>query len=204
MKTLFLLASVMIVLFLAAPNKVEAQKRKATKSKPAYDQKAANDKNFAKAISAYLLVLEGSGKFCIGSQRYPHQSPIPSRGADTDLADVGLLEVTGRAQVTFYTTDIFDLTPKGREVFTQGKGFCFGKPEVIRIVNFTEPGSMGPQRSRVTYLFRLRDIPSWVSDSNGQILEALRDRIPMRNAQFQDTQTLVLTGKGWMHQSLAP
>lgn len=31
MKTLFVLASVMVVLFLAAPNKVEAQKRKAAK-----------------------------------------------------------------------------------------------------------------------------------------------------------------------------
>ncbi|MEK6283996.1 MAG: hypothetical protein AABN95_26905 [Acidobacteriota bacterium] len=36
MKTLFVLASVMVVLFLAAPNRIEAQKRKATRPKQAY------------------------------------------------------------------------------------------------------------------------------------------------------------------------
>jgi hypothetical protein len=36
MKTLFVLASVMAVLFLAAPNKIEAQRRKSIKSKEAY------------------------------------------------------------------------------------------------------------------------------------------------------------------------
>jgi hypothetical protein len=36
MKTLFLLASAMVVLFLTAPNKIEAQRRKATKPKQAY------------------------------------------------------------------------------------------------------------------------------------------------------------------------
>jgi len=41
MKTLFIVASVMAVLFLAVPNKVEAQKRNATKTTEAHSQKAA-------------------------------------------------------------------------------------------------------------------------------------------------------------------
>lgn len=175
------------------------------------DPKAANDKNFAKAISAYLqVVVEDSGKFCIGNVEYPYQETLPGRSSNTDLADIGLLEVTGTGRARgFYTTEIFDLTPKGREVFTPGKGFCYGKPELIRIVNFTEPGSEGPHvMSRVTYLFRLKDVPSWASESNGQIVEALRKEalrrsIPMPDQQFQDTQTFVLTSKGWMHKSLA-
>jgi hypothetical protein len=167
--------------------------------------KAANDKNFAKAISAYLLLEKGSGKFCMGEVKYPHQESLPGQWTDADLAHVGLLEVTGRSKVNFMTTtDVFDLTPKGREVFTPGKGFCYGKPELIRIVNFTEPSSGGPYvMSRVTYLFRLKDVPSWVSESNGQIVEAFRERIPTPNHQFQGTQTFVLTSNGWVHQSLA-
>lgn len=42
MKTLSVLASMMVVLFLAVPTKVEAQKRKATKTTEAYGQKATN------------------------------------------------------------------------------------------------------------------------------------------------------------------
>lgn len=157
--------------------------------------KAANDTNFATAVSAYLLSLESSGKFCFGSKEYPHQVVVPTDLYNA-LVKTGLLEITGAGERVnlILTADIYDLTPKGREAFTQGRGFCYGKPELIRIVSFTEPGSKGPYvMSRVTYSYRLRDVPSWT--------EAFGD-LKAKFPQIEDTQTFVLTGNGWVHESL--
>jgi hypothetical protein len=162
------------------------------------DPKAASNKNFAKAASAHLLVVERSGAFYIGSKAYP-----ASEKDDTNakaLAQIGFLKITGHESFSMATWDIYDLTSKGREFFAPGRGFCFGKPELISITNFTEPGSTGPYvMSRVTYSYRVIDAPSWVSDWNSQNAE----KIPTPNAQFQDTQTFVLTANGWVHESLA-
>lgn len=163
------------------------------------DPKAVNDKNFAKAVSAYLLLMETNGKFCAGEFSYPYHETLPGRWINAELADVGLVEVTGRAVYNSSTTDIFDLTSKGRAVFTPGKGFCYGKPDLTRIVNFTEPGLGGSSvTSQVHYLFRLKDVPSWVTEANGQI-----GQVPMPDVQYEDTQRFVLTGNGWVHESLA-
>jgi len=167
--------------------------------------KAASNENFTKAVSAYLMHQEESGAYCIGAKVDHFQEEAPGAGpGETNGAFVKMgflnIERQYRTRMGFFTMTVYDLTPKGRESFTQGRGFCLGKPELIRVINFTDPGPTGSV-SNVMYSYRLSDVPSWATGSDGQ---AFRSRIPGANGEVQRTDTFVLTGNGWVHHSLAP
>lgn len=154
----------------------------------------ANDKNFAKAISAYLLVLD---HYCVGRKNYPGIQI--DNVVDTALIEAGLVHEIGKGKYAYFDTTILDVTPMGTKFFTPGRGFCLGDPELIRIENFTEPVSTdGYLASRVTFLWKLRNVPSWANES--KVIQ--KSRSP--NAQYRYTETFVSTNKGWVHKSLAP
>ena len=166
--------------------------------------KAANNENFGTAISAYLIHQEEIGAYCVGP-KVDHFQVEEATGPDLPiqgLLKVGFLQITSQqpTMMGFWKLTVYDLTPKGRESFIQGRGYCLGKPALTQVINFTDPGPTGTV-SRVTYLYRLNDVPSWASGLVGQ---EFRYSVPAAYGEVQNTDTLVLTGNGWVHESLAP
>lgn len=166
--------------------------------------KAANKENFGKAISAYLVSQEQKGEYCIGSKvdHYQVQETSGPDNATRALLKIGFLKITSQVptMMGFWNLTDYDLTQKGRDSFTPGKGFCLGKPALVQVINFTDPGPTG-STSRVTYSYQLRDVPSWASGPDGQ---AFQSSVAAAFGEVQSTDTLVLTGNGWVHESLAP
>jgi hypothetical protein len=164
--------------------------------------KDANNENFSKAISAYLAHQEESGGYCIGSKiDHFEVEDFKLDQATRALMKIGFLEITGhRTGAGFFTITGYEFTSKGRESFTPGKGFCFGKPQLGQIVNFTDPGPAGT-KSRVIYSYQLTSVPAWANGPDGQAFHSI---MPAAYGLVQSTDTLVLTGNGWVHESFAP
>lgn len=166
--------------------------------------KDANNENFGKAVSAYLMQQEEAGAYCIGSKvdHYQVQETSGPGSSTRGLLKIGFLKITSQqpTMMGFWKLTVYDLTAKGRESFIQGRGFCLGKPSLSQIVNFTDPGPTGSM-SLVSYTYRLKDVPSWAS---GPAESEFRVDVPAAYGDVQSTGTLVLTGNGWVHESLAP
>lgn len=132
------------------------------------------------------------------------------------LSQAGLLKVTTKQMKGTYSgspttamVDEYTLTDAGKAAFKDtgkrignvsssahrtGK-FCYGTPEVVDIVRYTEPSSaMGQTVSEVSYTYRLKDRPKWSENS------ALLAKEPLMAAQSGNTDArdiVVLTNEGW-------
>lgn len=102
----------------------------------------------------------------------------------------------------------YEPTEAGAEVirpspsrFVGGNQLCFGHKRVAEVSGNTEPGELGGARMpRVTYTWRLEDVPTWASRPEVQAaFPALADALAEREGQ--SAETLVLTDSGWKHQS---
>jgi len=79
---------------------------------------------------------------------------------------------------------------------------CYGTPQVVKIVGFTEPAeAMGVKVSSVQYTYKLVDIAPWASDpAISTQYEWLPERISYSSIAKDDD--LVLTNNGWAHHSV--
>ncbi|RZM35408.1 MAG: hypothetical protein EOP67_11945 [Sphingomonas sp.] len=103
----------------------------------------------------------------------------------------------------------YDLTDKGKAALeTDAKGtplsgaqtaFCYGKPHVDEVTQFTEPGEMmGMKISQVTYRYHLADLPDWAKSAR---VKAAFPKIARDTADSLDGKAaVVLTGDGWKHE----
>ena len=85
---------------------------------------------------------------------------------------------------------------------TGARQLCYGTPQVVEIVNFTEPAeTMGAKVSNVQYTYRINDAAPWASDPvvTNQF-EWLSERITSDGITKDDD--LVLTNNGWVHHSV--
>jgi len=165
--------------------------------------KAANNKNFSKAITTYLTSQEELGTYCVGPKTEHFQEETVGVGeTNSAFVKLGFLKIVNQypTMMGFWTMTVYDMTPEGHASFTPGKGFCMGHPELVQVVNFTDPGPNGTM-SRVTYSYHLTNIANWASGSGGQ---TFRRSVPGADGVVQTTATFVLTGNGWAHESLAP
>jgi len=82
---------------------------------------------------------------------------------------------------------------------TGARQLCYGTPQVVEIINFTEPvQAMGAKVSNVQYTYRLVDVAAWASDpAIINQFEWMSDRIS--NEDITKDDDVVLTSKGWMH-----
>ena len=175
------------------------------------DPKAANEGNFKKALQDYLNFREARGDYCMGGGKYPFNIGFPNFGyADPDLEKIGLIkDITPPGQ---WPRTQFDLTDKGRQFFTPDKGFCYGKPVVINIINFSEPSSgsfgyNGKTISEVKFEYRMEGAPAWAIEvgQNGSLhtsnLTISGSPISVTNP-VKEGGRLILTNKGWVHEML--
>lgn len=79
------------------------------------------------------------------------------------LVEQGLLTVSQQAN-GFSSVDVLEVTDKGQEVefWDREKGACVGHRAVAEIKEWTEPGNGNQKVVRVSYTWKLADVPSWV------------------------------------------
>ncbi|NCT68070.1 MAG: hypothetical protein GXC76_10570 [Rhodanobacteraceae bacterium] len=192
------------------------------------DPKAANKGNFEQALESYFEQTRGPACIRIGTSNPPFPATLADQGAwggeqIRAIADAGLANATAATtKSTSYTSDgpVGDVPAKRYELNDLGKKFyqertingamgkvslhelCFGIPRLVAIDSFTEPADMmGYRISKVTYRYRIDEVPQWVST------EAIRKTFPQIAARTDkeqsETTTFVLTSSGWAHESVA-
>jgi hypothetical protein len=103
----------------------------------------------------------------------------------------------------------YDFTDKGKSAFKEEaqkssfggthSGFCYGKPEVDEVTQFTQPGDMmGMTISQVSYKYHLADLPDWAK--NPKVKAAFPDLARNTADNLESKAALVLTNDGWKHE----
>jgi len=84
---------------------------------------------------------------------------------------------------------------------TGARQLCYGTPQVVEIVSFTEPAeALGVKVSSVQYTYKLVDLAPWVSDPTlTDQFEWLSERVS--NPSIAKDDDLVLSNDGWVHNS---
>ena len=193
------------------------------------DSKAANEDNFEAALNAHYAQMKECIR--VGSapnaEGIIQEFRTDGRAQDKELpfynglVDLGLLDavsyqkdtknfsgqVTGKADwvgYKFSENGKTYLRPAALETGTFSTGarqLCYGTPQVVEIVSFTEPAeAMGVKVSSVQYTYKLVDIAPWASQSAlSTQYEWMPDRIS--NPSVGKDDDLVLTNDGWVHHS---
>lgn len=194
------------------------------------DPKAANKANFEKALNAHYAQMKQCVK--IGSkpnadgiiQEFRTDGTVQDNQAPfyNGLASLGLLEavtyqkgtknfsgqVTGKADWVGYKfsnkgESFLRPVSLDKGAFSTGaRQLCYGTPQVVEIVNFTESAeAMGAKVSNVQYTYRIVDVAPWASDpALTNQFEWLSERISSDSITKDDD--LVLTNNGWAHHSV--
>ena len=194
------------------------------------DPKAANKANFEKALNAHYAQMKQCVK--IGSkpnsdgiiQEFRTDGTVQDKQLPfyNGLVNLGILEavtyqkdtrnfsgqVTGKADWVGYKfsnkgESFLRPVSLDKGAFSTGaRQLCYGTPQVVEIVNFTEPAeAMGAKVSNVQYTYRLVDVAQWASDpALTNQFEWLSERISSDNNAKDDD--LVLTNNGWVHHSV--
>jgi len=194
------------------------------------DPKAANEENFEAGLNAHYAQMKqclrvGSAPNAEGIiQEFRTDGRVQDKQLSfyNGLVDLGLLDavsyqkdtknfsgqVTGKANWVGYK-----FSEKGKTYLRPGeldtgalstgaRQLCYGTPEVVEIVSFTEPAeAIGVKVSSVKYTYKLVDIASWANDP---ALSKQFDWLPERvsNQSIAKDDDLVLTNTGWVHHSV--
>ncbi|GLX91994.1 hypothetical protein Pfra02_45620 [Pseudomonas fragi] len=189
------------------------------------DPKKASESNFEKATQAWL---DTAYPKCFLMSAFP----VESKEFDLSNTDKTLHALAGAGvlkEVELSRKEIpasvfqaartkiqysYDLTDEGRKYYksdaqkrrdgTTAPGLCIGKAKVEKIEQFSEPGDMmGQKISRVTYTYRVDDLPKWAGDE--AVVSNNRDLAPMAASKvtpIKETRAFILTNNGWVHERL--
>ncbi|WP_334648631.1 membrane lipoprotein lipid attachment site-containing protein [Klebsiella pneumoniae] len=107
------------------------------------------------------------------------------------LVEQGLLTVSQQSN-GFSSVDVLEVTDKGQEVefWDREKGACVGHREVSEIKEWTEPGNGDQKVLRVSYTWKLADVPSWVDKKAFSSVRGM-------NEPEDGKINLVKTSNGW-------
>lgn len=107
------------------------------------------------------------------------------------LVEQGLLNVSQQSN-GFSSVDILEVTDKGQEVefWNRDEGACVGHREVAEIKEWTEPGNGHQKVVRVSYTWKLADVPSWVDKKAFSSVKGMND-------PEEGMINLVKTSNGW-------
>jgi len=194
------------------------------------DPKASNEANFEAALNAYHAQMKqcirvGSAPNAEGIiQEFRTDGRVQDEQLSfyNGLVDLGLLDavsyqkdtknfsgqVTGKADWVGYKFSAKGKTflrpaELDRGAFSTGaRQLCYGTPQVVEIVSFTEPAeAMGIKASSVSYTYKLVDLAPWTSDpALTDQFEWLSERVS--NPKIRKDDDLVLTNDGWVHSSV--
>jgi hypothetical protein len=175
--------------------------------------KAANNRNFAKAITDVYR----ENSFCIAgtmdeqlavSYFLTPGNYSPNAEMDKLFVRAGLLTLASQNVEGNQMVLHFALTPLGRQFYKTGvgfgniqTGFCYGNQPVVKVIDFTDPGPQGTN-STVTFTYRLHDVPTWLT---GELAQEFRNTNQVSEAVYTDvkgTASLTLMGSGWKVQSI--
>ena len=169
------------------------------------DPKAANKENFELVINKYLQgkssqrcsPLWQSFPAAPDAGRYPNSAISKSyiAGWNTKANELISLDLL----IASNDTNSYELTEKGRNYFRKKEGpeFCFGTPEIVDIIKFTEPSNVvGMTISKVKYTYKVTGIPKWALESS------INYGFFEKSTQLKEDKTmLILTNEGWEAQS---
>lgn len=184
------------------------------------DQKEANDSNFKVALQQYL------------DKKFPmcpiHELQFPTKPITMDfrnniaiydeMVKVGLMtKKTVQVPMVLQPdktqpAPVYDISPEGKKYYVEKDtntlggvpGLCGGKAKVAEVVNFSQPSDMfGHTISQVKFTYTVSDIPDWMkskllSDSNNELNQINK----ANGGALAGKAILVLTGKGWMEESV--
>ncbi|MDN4357434.1 lipoprotein [Citrobacter portucalensis] len=107
------------------------------------------------------------------------------------LDNQGLLDVSQQAN-GFSSVDVLEVTDKGQEVefWDREKGACVGHRAVAEIKEWTEPRNGNQKVVRVSYTWKLVDVPSWLDKSAFAGVKGM-------NEPVESVIALVKTSNGW-------
>lgn len=186
------------------------------------DPKEANEKNFGQAAQAWLdqefptCVVHGNFPLVPRQIDFGNESKTLQAMAQAGLVTETPAEVEGlfggKVQSVRY-----ELTEEGKKYYLPDRvetlggdklgGLCFGKGKLESVENFTTPAQvMGVQASRVTFTYRVTDIPDWAQ--NGPVADALSGNREFKKilasgqTPIRQTQGFIQTEKGWVHEKL--
>jgi hypothetical protein len=88
--------------------------------------------------------------------------------------------------------------PKHSALMLGAETFCYGLPEVVDIVRYSEPDNMmGQTMTDVTYTYDLKDPAPWISASELQHIFPELGHVPTRDHPQEGKMALVLMSGGW-------
>ncbi|HDL7359434.1 TPA: membrane lipoprotein lipid attachment site-containing protein [Yersinia enterocolitica] len=104
----------------------------------------------------------------------------------------GLVEQGLMAFVKGWDNNVLGITEEGKQakIWDAKEGGCVGRRTVDEVKEWTEPGNGSQKVIRVTYTWKLTDIPSWVDKSAFTSVKGM-------NEPVQSVITLVKTSNGW-------
>ncbi len=107
------------------------------------------------------------------------------------LAEQGLLTVSQQVN-GFSSVDVLEVTDKGQDVefWDREKGACVGHRAVAEIKEWTEPGNGNQKVVRVSYTWKLADVPSWADKKAFSSVKGM-------NEPEEGMINLVKTSNGW-------
>ncbi len=107
------------------------------------------------------------------------------------LAEQGLLTVSLQPN-GFGSVDVLEVTDKGQEVefWDREKGACVGHHAVAEIKEWTETGNGNQKVVRVSYTWKLADVPLWVDKKAFSSVKGM-------NEPEESMINLVKTSNGW-------
>jgi hypothetical protein len=107
------------------------------------------------------------------------------------LVEQGLLTVSQQSN-GFSSVDVLEVTDKGQEVefWDREEGACVGHRVVAEIKEWTEPGNGNQKVVRVSYIWKLADVPSWVDKKVFSSVKGM-------NESEESMINLVKTSNGW-------
>ncbi|EIV7686217.1 membrane lipoprotein lipid attachment site-containing protein [Salmonella enterica] len=107
------------------------------------------------------------------------------------MANQGLLDVSQESN-GFSSIDVLEVTDKGQQIefWDRKNGACVGRRAVDEIKEWTEPGKNGPQVVRVSYTWKLVDVPGWIDKKAFANVKGM-------NEPADGAMNLVKTSNGW-------
>lgn len=107
------------------------------------------------------------------------------------LANQGLLDVSQQSN-GFNNVDVIEITDKGQGVkfWDKKDGACVGRRVVDEVKEWTEPVNGNQKIVRVSYTWKLTDVPGWVDK------KAFAD-VKGMNEPVESVINLVKTSNGW-------
>jgi len=174
---------------------------------------AATKENFTKTIQEHL---NNKYPICYFKGSFPTTTKkFDISGNNKILRALSKAKILSEKEISREEIEIFKketiitysykLTDKGKKYYSSSKkGFCLGNAKITSINTFSEPAEMrGYKISRVNYSYIVTGFPEWAKNKEvSSSLRGLKNDIESNAKPRNETDVLILTNNGWIHEQL--